>query len=38
MPTQYLGASLHTMAISGLPRVRTELGYQAVMRLDSVHY
>ena len=25
MPTQYLGVLLHTMAISGLPRVRTEL-------------
>ena len=25
MPTQFLGALLHTMAISGLPRVRTEL-------------
>ena len=25
VPTQYLGVLLHTMAISGLPRVRTEL-------------
>ena len=25
MPTQFLGVLLHTMAISGLPRVRTEL-------------
>ena len=25
MPTQLLGVLLHTMAISGLPRVRTEL-------------
>jgi hypothetical protein len=25
VPTQYLAALLHTKAISGLPRVRTEL-------------
>ena len=32
MPTQYLGVLLHTMAISGLPYVRTELVRQLILR------